>query len=253
MLFSWLKRRRRARVLAEPMPPEWTEVLDAIAHVANLAPDARLRLDDRVRIFVAEMTFFGHSGLEVTDPMRVTIAGLASVLTVGWPEFHYDHVDTVILHPTPFTLPQRTSIAMGAALEEEVEHLGAAYRRGPVVLAWEEIEEDLREPWCGRNLVFHEFAHQLDMLNGDMDGVPNLTPAAAQRWATVMAREYRHLTRAARRRRQTFLDPYGATDPAEFFAVATETFFDAPQDLLAERPQLYEIMRDYFCQDPANA
>lgn len=109
----------------------------------------------------------------------------------------------------------------------------------------------MREPWCGCNLVFHEFAHQLDMINGDADGVPPLPAELRQPWADVMAKEYRRLTKASRRRRDTLLDPYGATEPAEFFAVTTEAFFDAPTDLRDEHPGLYDLFRRYYGQDPA--
>src|SRR5688572_23603141 len=152
MLFTWLKRRRRRRILAEPLPAAWQEVLEAVPHVPVLARARADELSRAVRIFLAETEVFGHSGLEVADRMLVTVAGLASLLTPGLAEFYFDNVGSVILHPTVFTLPQRTAIAPEAVLEEEIEELGAAYHRGSVLLAWEEVEEDLCEPWCGRNL-----------------------------------------------------------------------------------------------------
>ena len=137
-------------------------------------------------------------------------------------------------------------------MEGESERLGEAHHRGPVVLAWKEALANAQEPGHGRNLVFHEFAHQLDMLNGDFDGTPNLDDAGLrQRWADIMDREYQRLCKAADRGKKTLLDPYGATDPAEFFAVVTECFFDLPWELERRHAELYALLRDYFRQDPA--
>jgi hypothetical protein len=137
-------------------------------------------------------------------------------------------------------------------MEEESDRLGEAHYRGPVILSWAEIRQNALEPGYGQNLVFHEFAHQLDMLNGAFDGTPNLpTGDLAARWGRIMDDEYRRLQRAERRGQETLLDPYGATDPAEFFAVATECFFDAPRAMQRVYPDLYALFCDYYRQDPA--
>jgi MtfA peptidase len=251
VLFRWLNRRRRRRIAAEPMPPEWDAVLGAIPHVPILAGTHRAELADAVKIFVAEKQFFGAADLEVTDRMRVTVAGLASLLTLGMPDFFFDHVSSIILHRSTIRAPKNIPIAAGAILEDEIEELGDATYRGPVRLVWPQIEEDLREPWCGRNLVFHEFAHQLDMMNGLADGVPILPGDLRKPWQAVMLAEFDKLMRATRRRRRTLIDAYGTTGPEEFFAVATETFFDAPLDLRVKHPDLYAIFVRYYRQDPA--
>jgi Mlc titration factor MtfA (ptsG expression regulator) len=251
MLFSWWKRRRRKRILAVPLPEAWRAVLDGVPHLEGLIDTERGRLDDSVRIFLAEKSLEGCAGLALTDAIRVTIAGLASLLTLGMPDYHFDQVHSVLVYPDAFAVPERVPIGPEVVLEDETEKLGEAHLRGPVILSWAEIREDLHEPWCGRNLVFHEFAHQLDALNGDLDGVPLLPRELQQPWEEVMAREYIRLTIASRRRRDTVLDPYGASEPAEFFAVATETFFDAPIVLRDEHPPLYELLARYYRQDPA--
>lgn len=253
MLFAWFKRRRRRKILESPFPAEWTAFLDRVPHVINLAGHCRKQHQDATQIFLADKEFEGCRGLTLTDEMRVTIAGLATILVLGMPDNYFDNVSTILVYPDAFAVPQKVPIGLDAALEDESERLGEAHYRGPVILSWAEIDEDLREPWLGRNLVFHEFAHQLDMLNGEANGVPILPRDLQEPWAKVMAKEYHRLQKRSKRHRETLLDPYGATEPAEFFAVITEAFFDSPIDLANEHPELYDVLRRYFGQDPAKS
>jgi Mlc titration factor MtfA (ptsG expression regulator) len=253
MLFSWWKNRRRRKILADPFPPAWQEILqEQVGHYTLLPAADRERLRRAVQILIAEKTWEGCRGLELTDTMRVTIAALAAVLILGLKDYYFDNVQTVLVYPEEFVVPEDKPLAGDVALHGESDRLGEAHYRGPVILSWAEVRAAALEPGQGENLVFHEFAHQLDMLNGAFDGTPALAERALrQRWAVVMEREYKRLIRAAQRGRKTLLDPYGATNPAEFFAVTTECFFDAPVALKQELPELYELLRDYFCQDPA--
>ncbi len=252
MLLSWLKNRRRRKILAEPFPSAWLATLqDHVGHYAVLGDAERRKLLGAVQILLAEKEWEGCRGLELVDEMRVTIAALAAILILGFDDFYFDNVQTILVYPEEYVARQQHSIG-GAVMEEDSERLGEAQYRGPVILSWKEIHENAHLPGYGTNLVFHEFAHQLDMLNGAFDGTPNLpTSELAQRWAKIMDVEYRRLQRAESRHRRTLLDPYGATDPAEFFAVTTECFFDAPQAMRDEYPALYELFRDYYRQDPA--
>ena len=250
-MFSWFKRHRRRSLLAEPMPAGWTAILERMPHVRALPAAQRQAHQDATRIFVAEKTFVGVDGLLADDAKQVVIAALASILTLGLDDFHFDNVATILIAPSVFLGRRRASIGMEAVIEEDEEHLGEAHYRGPVKLSWEAIEEDINEPWGGFNLVFHEFAHQLDMLNGEADGVPSLAKELREPWEKVMGREFEALQRAVKRRKETVLDPYGAGDPAEFFAVAVEAFFDAPRDLRERHGELYDLLRRYFGQDPA--
>jgi MtfA peptidase len=253
MLFSWLKNRRRRKILADPFPPAWQATLhDHVGHYAVLNDAERKKLRNAVQLLIAEKDWEGCRSLELQDEMRVTIAALAAILILGFDDFYFDNVQTILVYPDEYVVKQERGLGGGASVEEESERLGEAHYRGPVILSWKEIHENARLPGYGANLVFHEFAHQLDMLNGAFDGTPNLpTGDLAERWAKIMDVEYRRLQHAERRHRQTLLDPYGATDPAEFFAVTTECFFDAPQAMHAEYPALYELFRDYYRQDPA--
>jgi Mlc titration factor MtfA (ptsG expression regulator) len=254
MFFSWFRNRRRRNLLAEPFPPSWLTTLEeVVGHYDVLSDDDRKKLRDAVRIFVVEKDWEGCRGLELNDEMRVTIAALAAILILGMDDFYFENVQTILVYPNEYVVKQERALEGGATLEEESDRLGEAHYRGPVILSWAEIRQNALEPGYGQNLVFHEFAHQLDMLNGAFDGTPNLpSNDLAKRWARIMEEEYHRLQHAERRRQETLLDPYGATDPAEFFAVATECFFDAPVDMAHTYPELYELFRDYFRQDPAH-
>jgi len=253
MLFSWLKNRRRRNILAEPFPDGWLEILhDQVGHYELLVETDQKKVRDAVQIMLAEKDWDGCRGLELTDEMRVTIAALAAILIVRFDDFYFDNVVTILVYPNEFVVKEERALIGGATVEEESDRLGEAHYRGPVILSWAEIRENAIAPGYGQNLVFHEFAHQLDMLNGAFDGTPNLpTDELAQRWAQIMDKAFRQLQDAERRWRETLLDPYGASDPAEFFAVATECFFDAPRAMQREYPALYQLFRDYYRQDPA--
>jgi len=253
MIFSWLRKRRRRNLLAEPFPADWQSVLcERVGHHALIPEGQRGKLGDIMRIMLAEKDWEGCRGLELTDAMRVVIAASAAVLILGFDDFYFDNVQTILVYPNAFVVKEERALAGGATVEEESDRLGEAHHRGPVIVSWDEIEENALNPGYGQNLVFHEFAHQLDMLNGAFDGTPNLaTNELANRWSKIMNEEYVRLQRAERKGRDTVLDPYGANDPAEFFAVATECFFDAPRAMQRTYPELYQLFRDYFCQDPA--
>jgi Mlc titration factor MtfA (ptsG expression regulator) len=253
MLFSWLKNRRRRNILAQPFPDAWLTTLHVtVGHYELLAEADQRKLRDAVQIMLAEKEWEGCRGLELTDEIRVTIAALAAILILGFDDYYFDNVATVLVYPDAFVVKGERAIVGSATMVEEDDVLGQAGHRGPVLISWAEVQENARYPGYGENLVFHEFAHQLDMLNGAFDGTPKLpTEALAQRWAKIMEDEYRRLRHAERRHKETLLDPYGATDPAEFFAVTTECFFDAPRAMRREYPALYELFRDYYRQDPA--
>ena len=252
MLFRWLKQRRRNALLAEPFPAPWLEILQRrVALYPYLDAGEQARLRDLARILLAEKAWEGCKGLVLTDELRLTIAALAAVLLLGLRDESYDNVLTILVYPEAFRAPEQHAIAPEVAMEGEGERLGEAHLRGPVILSWSDVEEDAAQPGFGQNLVYHEFAHQLDMNNGEADGVPVLPRALRKRWQSVMAKEYERLCTAADRERDTLIDPYGATDEAEFFAVVTEAFFDQPLDLRTRHPKLYDLLREYYRVEPA--
>ena len=244
--------------MARPFPPPWRAYLAAnVPHYRRLSADEQHQLERLVQVFLAEKNFEGCAGLTLTDEMRVTVAGQACLLLLGLARHDYfGRVLSVLLYPAGYVAPIREPLADGAFadvyLHGEEDRLGEASPDGAVVLAWDQVLADSQRLGGGQNLVWHEFAHQLDMQNTHADGVPPLDdPALAARWQAVMTQEYRALVRANRQNRATLLDPYGTQDEAEFFAVATECFFDQPVEMAAEHPQLYDVLRAYFGQDPA--
>jgi Mlc titration factor MtfA (ptsG expression regulator) len=253
MLLAWFRRRRRRKLLAEPFPADWIGYLEAnVPYCHSLSQPEQAKLRDDLRVFLAEKTWEGCAGLEVTDEMKVTVSALACLLVLGMREVYYDRVQSILMYPAGYVAPERQVLGDNVVLEGKGERLGEAHYRGPVLLAWAEIEDDIRHPGHGRNLVFHEFAHQLDMMNGAIDGTPLLADERqARRWETVMTAEYDRLLRAVERGRETLLDDYGVKDEGEFFAVATECFFDRPVEMRQVHPRLYEVLRDYYRQDPA--
>ena len=190
-------------------------------------------------------------GFELSDEITVTIAAQAALLVLGLGADAYREVSAVIVYPTAMqSRGEHAGPVEGTATDGVVPILGEAHdRRGPVLLAWDEARAAARHPGRGHNVVFHEFAHKLDMLDDTLDGTPRLDRRVrGDRWVAVCTEVYDALVAGDDR---PPLLPYGATNPAEFFAVATEAFFDVPAVLERHEPDLYDVMRDYFVQDPA--
>jgi Mlc titration factor MtfA (ptsG expression regulator) len=253
MIFSWLQRRRRRKLLAQPFPAQWLRYLHKnVVHYQFLSETEQARLRDDLRIFIAEKSWEGCGGLQMMDEIKVTIAAQACLLVLGMEHNNYDRVQSILVYPHGYVAPPPEMNAPGVIVDTGDARLGEAHYRGPVILSWEEVLRDGRHPRGGRNLVFHEFAHQLDMLDGVINGTPPLQDRAqARRWHDVMTAEYNRLIEASAQGQATLLDQYGTTNEAEFFAVATECFFDRPGPMLRRHPQLYALLAEYYHQDPA--
>jgi Mlc titration factor MtfA (ptsG expression regulator) len=253
MFLNLFKSRRRRQLLAEPFPDQWRRWLEAnVRHYQQISDAQRTKLRQLVTVFVAEKCWEGCDGLEVTDEMRVTIAGSACLLAVGVePNYYFDRVLTILVFPDTFV---RSPKWHGGMLVDEsgMPTLGEAWHRGPIVLAWNMVQEESRGGSMGHNLVLHEFAHYLDGLDGEMDGTPPLAGAEQYRnWHRVTNREFARLVASSRRGEATLLDHYGATNNAEFFAVATECFFERPREMRSEHRQLYDALAGFYQQQPA--
>ena len=202
-----------------------------------------------MQVFVAEKEWDGCDGQEMTEEIKVTIAGQACLLLLGINHDYYPTVQTVLVYRTTYTARwERPSWEDGVDEMQSLRRLGEAHYLGPVVLAWNAV---IRGP-AGANLVLHEFAHKLDMQDGWIDGTPQLASKDQyKRWSQVMGETYRELCDRVDRGKATLLDEYGATDEAEFFAVATECFFEKPVQLRRRHPELYEVLSGFYNQDPA--
>jgi Mlc titration factor MtfA (ptsG expression regulator) len=256
-MFSWFRNSRRKKLLAEPFPAPWLEILAKnVGHYALLPAELQRRLRETTRILVAERTFVGAGGLEVTDEMKVTVAAQAALLLLGGHDYYFDRMTEIFLYPrrvkAALTNYQHRLHGGSAFVDEDAMNLGEAWHDRRVRLSWPDALRGGRDPHDGINLVLHEFAHHLDGLDGDMGGLPpQETRAKQERWEAVIDQEYsRHLA-AVEAGRDTLLDPYGAENEAEFFAISTECFYEQPRELKQAHPELHEILRDFYKVDPS--
>lgn len=253
MIFSWFKRLRRRRILAEPFASRWVRYLSEYLPfygLLNASEEAKLHGD--LKVFIAEKNWEGCQGIEITDEIKVIIGAQACQLVLGLDVSRFDHVQTILVYPAEYFAEARRTLPDGTVSEDTEGRLGEAWLRGPVVLSWADTLHGCLHPLHGMNVVLHEFAHQLDMEDGVADGTPLLeNKAMYTRWRDVMTREYDKLIVLSQRRRATLLDKYGAENPAEFFAVAAECFFERPLDFKRRHPRMYALLAEYFRQDPS--
>lgn len=252
-MFFFLKKRRRAALRAQPVPAEWPPILEAnVPAYRRLPGELRAQLHEHMHVFLAEKHFEGCNGFEITDEVRVTIAGEACLLLLNRETKYYPGLVTILVYPAVFYA--EVEDADGHIVSEYKEdRSGESWDLGVVILSWEDAVEHASTGRAGYNVALHEFAHQLDMENGDMDGMPGLESAAEREaWRRAFTAAYEHFERAAYSNRRTLVDPYGAGDPAEFFAVVTESFFERPLALRREYADLYEVLARYYRVDPAS-
>lgn len=234
-------------------PSSWNHFLDTnVRHYATLSSQQQGKLRDDLRVLVAEKNWEGCGGLEITDEIKVTIAAQIAILTLGFQEQYFDRVLSILVYPDAYVAPGQSTAKGGVVLEGDSARAGEAWHRGPVILSWADTLAGSRGQSLGRNLVIHEFAHQLDMLNGRIaDGVPPLdSTEQSRRWLSTMDAEYRQLCQDCQQGRPAVLDCYGTTNKAEFFAVATEAFFEQPRKLKQLHATLFGMLQEYFLQDP---
>ncbi len=256
-MLGWWREQRRERILEQPFPAAQLAVLEKnVAHYRRMNTEQRQRLRDLVQVFVAEKHWEGCGGLELTEDMRFTIAAQACMLVLELPHRLYENVESIFVYPSVVVRPEQElgifARRPGLVASGPIALQGEAHLRGPVVLGWDRVVRDGRNPRAGHNLVYHEFAHKLDMLDGAADGTPPLASRDdRERWHRVCEHAYLELRARAQRREPTFLDEYGSTNEAEFFAVATEHFFDQPRALREAEPALYDVLQRFYRQDPA--
>ncbi len=255
-MFSWLVNYRRKKLIRKPFPPAWEDIIRRnVAHYRLLDDIERTRLRKLILVFIAEKYWEGCGGLELTDEIRITISAQACLLLLGVPHNYYHNVQTILVYPSTVIPPPPKLGFFETALEPiEDSHpiIGQAFQQGPVIIIWDAALHDGRHPESGHNVVYHEFAHKLDMLDGTADGTPPLWNRAEYRdWVQICSREYLRLRHDVEHGKDTFINAYGATSEAEFFAVATEQFFDRPLLIKKEAPDLYRVLKEYYRQDPA--
>ncbi len=250
MLFETRHHRERRERLAAGFLPEWRDLLSRRMHTWDLLDDAeRARMEGLTLELLVDLHWEAANGFDLTEDIEVTIAAGAALLLLGLPDGSFAKVRTVLVHPTTVVLTGEHSQVAGIVSDGPMPILGQADPHGPVLIVWDEVLGEARHPGSGHNVVAHEFAHRLDMLDGDADGVPPMADAElAERWVRVCTEVYEAVVEG---RGGRVLRSYAGVNPAEFFAVSTEAFVDAPVALRTEQPELYSVLCDYFGQDPA--
>jgi Mlc titration factor MtfA (ptsG expression regulator) len=254
-MFHWFIDRRRKKLTAAPFPPLWEDIIRRnVAHYCMLDDAERAHLRALIQVFIAEKHWEGAGGLELTDEIRVTTAAEACLLLLGLPHNYYQNVKSIIVYPSTVVPPQhKPGFFENTLTPVELEHpiIGQAFQQGPLIIIWDAALRDGRHPESGHNVIYHEFAHKLDMLNGAADGTPPLRDRSEYRdWVQTCSREYLRLKHDIEKGKKSFLNAYGAINEAEFFSVATEQFFNQPRLMIEHAPDLYRVLREYYRQDP---
>lgn len=253
-MLGFFKDRHRKRLRARPFPNEWLRIIKArVAFFVRLAAADQAELLDHVQIFLAEKNFEGCAGQKVTDDVRVTIAAQACLLLLHRKTDYFPRLLTILVYPSTYLADEQRPITAEIWEEGKQARSGETARQmGSMVLAWDAVKAGAVDPSDGKNVVLHEFAHQLDYENLAADGAPAFETRKQQlAWREVMRTEFASLRAAEATGIPTLLDTYGATNAAEFFAVSTEAFFERPIMLRAQHPRLYSELHNYFRQDPA--
>jgi len=251
MLLAWLKARRRRWVREQPFPPAWRDVLRrSVRQVEGLADDEWRRLEAWIAVFLAEKRFEGCSGLEITDEVRLAVAGQAAVAALGLDDEHFDRLRSILVHPADFRVPTSAAIGGDVTLEWLEPRLGETWTGGSMSLSWPDVVAGGRLRDGPRSVVIHEFAHQVDGLDGAIDGLPPLPAARRRAWAVAIADSRERFAEALDDGRATPFDDYADESPAEFFAVASECFFQDPHRLARFDPVLYDLLMEAWRQDP---
>ena len=251
---SWLRDWKRKRILRRHRIDDalWRRAKTHLPFLDGLAAGEERRLQDLAVLFLAEKEFTPVHGLELSEDDRVEIALQAClpVLELGldW----YDGWVGIVVHPSDFHVQRTETGEDGVVHEWDDELAGESWPGGPVVLSWEALDDAGSVAEGGANVVIHEFAHKLDMMSGEANGVPPLPSREAHaRWIEVFAAEFERFCKAVDAGVETFLDPYAAEHEAEFFAVASEAFFESPNALQRDFPRLYDLFKDFYRQDPS--
>ena len=247
-LVAWKRRRLQARAF----PSAWRVILQRrVPYFRRLPAELQLQLKKHIQVFIAEKNFIGCDGLEVTDEMRVTIAAQACLLILNRRTRYFPNLSQILVYPGAFVVDKVRTDGTGILQEHRQVLAGESWSQGQVVLSWEDVVDGAAVADNGRNVVIHEFAHQLDQELGHANGAPILARQQHYKsWSRVLGVAFARLQEQARQGQTSLLSHYGAIDPAEFFAVASEVFFEQPEHLAVEEAALYAELQRFYRVDP---
>ncbi|HEY1270290.1 MAG TPA: M90 family metallopeptidase [Candidatus Binatia bacterium] len=246
------RERKRRHIAAEPFPPEWLEILEKNIHFYHrLNRELQEQLLGRIRVFLSEKRFEGCAGLKITDEIKVTVAGYACLLLLNRRPTYYPRLSTILVYPRAYVAQKIQRLGYAEFITKE-PRLGESWSHDYVVISWDAVKKNPADLHSGHNVVLHEFAHQLDQENGSADGVPVLESRSQYRaWARVLGTEYSRLCNKVAAGAETSIDAYGATNPAEFFAVITEMFFESAEESRAKHPKVFTLLCRFYRVNPA--
>ncbi|MCX6113543.1 MAG: zinc-dependent peptidase [Proteobacteria bacterium] len=244
---------RRKRIIATPTDKTWLQILEQNLTVYKYLPhELKIQLHDLMKVFIAEKNFEGCGGLEMTEEIKVTVSAQACVLMLNRKPNFYPNLYSILVYPSSYFAKDIHHLSFGTYVISQSFRMGESWKAGIVVLAWDHVQRGALDMDDGHNVVYHEFAHQLDEEDErHADGVPVLRrPSSYVTWARVFSREFKKLRKDINKNNLTVIDEYGATNPAEFFAVATESFFEKPMQMKEKHPALYDALNGYYELDP---
>ncbi len=243
---------RRNRLKSRSFPPLWNAIVENnLPMYSCFSSNERRRLQGHIQVFLAEKQFIGCAGLQVTEEMKLIVAAVACLLLLNEREKYFPKLRSILIYPSTYFVNEIVANGNYVVEERRMARLGESWTNDQLILSWEQVQQDTSNWQDGHNVVLHEFAHQLDQEDGKANGVPILQRNSDYSiWAQVMTEEYEKLCNSVQQGIKTVINSYGATNPAEFFAVATETFFEKPHQLLKKHPALYELLQRYYQLDP---
>ncbi|MDJ0677829.1 MAG: zinc-dependent peptidase [Calothrix sp. MO_167.B42] len=247
-----LTKQRHKRIKNLPFPPLWNAIItNNLPIYPRLSPSERRRLQGHIQVFLKSKQFIGCQGFQVTEEIKVIVAAIACLLLLNERGKYFPRLRSILIYPTTYFVNETIAASDYVVEEKRTARLGESWTNDQLVLSWEQVEQDTHNWQDGHNVVLHEFAHQLDQEDGKAQGVPILkSNSDYQVWAEVMTAAYQQLCHDVERDKKTVINSYGATNPAEFFAVATETFFEKPQQLFKKHQNLYELLQRYYQVEP---
>jgi Mlc titration factor MtfA (ptsG expression regulator) len=245
---------QRDKIRNQPFKKQWRKIIQQrMPYFGQMPTDLQLQLKRHIQVFLSEKTFVGCNGVKITDEIRITIAAQACLLLLNRRTDFYPKLQTILVYPRAFIKEQQNIGADGLNYSQKVALAGESWDFGKVVLSWQDTVEGAKVPDDGRNVVIHEFAHQLDQENGKANGAPILGKSQNyQSWSDVLSAQFEQLKKQEKAGEPSIFDYYGATNPAEFFAVASEVFFEQANLFHSQSPLLYDQLKDYYQVDPIN-
>jgi len=248
---KWIQQQRN-RISSQPFPKEWRTILKKnVPYFYSMPADIQLQLKQHVLVFLNEKQFYGFEGVEINDEIKVTIAAQACLLLLNRKTNYYPKLKSIYVYPAAFITTHSSKDSAGVMQNKPRVLSGESWELGKVILSWKDSKQGAQVFNDGHNVVIHEFAHQLDQETGSANGSPFLRHKNKQCWSHVLSKEFEKLQHQAKHGQSSLLDYYGATNPAEYFAVASEVFFERPQEMQRYHSDLYSQLKGFYQVNPA--